>query len=895
MKYRLLTIALMCILLASLPSVLPDLTNQTLERTASPDGPQVKPNTAAYTPHAPIYITKDEDFNAQEWPGAGIEKDPFVIEGLNITSTGICINISDTKAVFEIRNCLLSSPEFCSNGAAVYFGNVQNGALKDCVIYRHEFLVYVRDSEFCNFDNNILRTGRNDARTHGFFLLRSSQCLLNNNNVTTSGSGLYGYNQSSYMLESCNECVLTNNDAEGSRWYPNCDGYVLLYSEYCKIVNCSIEFVGRNAFSVTESFRCELVECSAKYVYAGSGFFIGNSEECFVTDCSTLLGAYGFNLVNSLECNLTGSIATESGYDGFYLLTVDRCTLINNTAIDSGENGFLVQESFFSTVSNCTARNNKKSGFRFMNSLQLTIVRNVAAGNSLEPGVQTHAGLLLDGCVQCTLVSCIAFDNEAYGFYLHYSSECSLIGNKATDHMQSGFFVELSHSTVLIGNNAEGNYAGICLHYSHLCILTNNTAANNTYGGFLLSDSLSSTLTDNKVYDNDHYGVYIGGISRENILVHNWIGPNMINAQCDSERNIFDDGVSEGNHWSDYGGAGVYLVPGSGEAVDRFPFGMNPYIDHPADIEYEEGSNGHSITWRPCSLHPSSYELYITTPTGMGYGMGSWDGSDFTVSVDGLSLGAYSYRLVVYDTAGNSTSDTVIVTVVDTIPPTISSPADLVYESGTTGHEIVWTLQDMHLQSFSVTCNQIPVSGEWNGTSLMVSIDSLPLGVYNYTIIAYDTSNNYATDIVFVIVLDNTAPTIDRPADLCYEQGTTAHTLVWIPIDLNPASYSILRDGVVEASDDWDGSEIIISVDGLEAGSYNYTIVVYDTSGNSVSDQVNVNVSPSGMTTITTTTTTTTSDTTTGTPGGIDIMSMLLGGGIALAVVLVVIVVIKKK
>ena len=44
--------------------------------------------TAAYTPHAPITITSNADFSTQGWPGSGTVDDPYVIEGLNITSDG---------------------------------------------------------------------------------------------------------------------------------------------------------------------------------------------------------------------------------------------------------------------------------------------------------------------------------------------------------------------------------------------------------------------------------------------------------------------------------------------------------------------------------------------------------------------------------------------------------------------------------------------------------------------------------------------------------------------------------------------------------------------------------------------------------------------------------------
>jgi len=190
-----------------------------------------------------------------------------------------------------------------------------------------------------------------------------------------------------------------------------------------------------------------------------------------------------------------------------------------------------------------------------------------------------------------------------------------------------------------------------------------------------------------------------------------------------------------------------------------------------------------------------------------------------------------------------------------------------------------------HLQDGDVIA-----SGAWNGSSISISADGLPLGVHNFTLEVRDTGDNSARDTAFITVVDGTAPTIDRPVDLLYEHGTTGHTIVWTPLDSNPALYVVLQDGDVVASDVWNGSSISMSLDGLNPGSYNYTITVYDATGNSVSDQVMVVVTPSSSTT-----TTTTTGTTTGTPMGIDILSMLLGAGVTLAVVVIIIVVTRKR
>jgi len=111
-------------------------------------------------------------------------------------------------------------------------------------------------------------------------------------------------------------------------------------------------------------------------------------------------------------------------------------------------------------------------------------------------------------------------------------------------------------------------------------------------------------------------------------------------------------------------------------------------------------------------------------------------------------------------------------------------------------------------------------------------------------------------------IFDITAPQINQPTDIDYEEGTTSHEIVWIVSDLHPSHYDIFQNGSHVASDSWNGSSITVIIDGLSIGSYNYTIVVNDTSGNSATDTVRVTVQSQETTTTTSTTTMTTTTTT---------------------------------
>ena len=88
-----------------------------------------------------------------------------------------------------------------------------------------------------------------------------------------------------------------------------------------------------------------------------------------------------------------------------------------------------------------------------------------------------------------------------------------------------------------------------------------------------------------------------------------------------------------------------------------------PVLNHPDDIGYFEGnSQGESITWTPSDDYPLSYEVYAD---GTALMSGDWNSSSesITVPVWGLDAGEHNYTIWVSDFAGNTASDTVMVSV----------------------------------------------------------------------------------------------------------------------------------------------------------------------------------------------------------------------------------------
>ncbi|MHA2067534.1 MAG: LVIVD repeat-containing protein [Candidatus Thorarchaeota archaeon] len=223
---------------------------------------------------------------------------------------------------------------------------------------------------------------------------------------------------------------------------------------------------------------------------------------------------------------------------------------------------------------------------------------------------------------------------------------------------------------------------------------------------------------------------------------------------------------------------------------------------------------------------------------------------NWTASIPQQSRGVtVYYKVYARDGVGNwatSTAESYVVSFVDETPPDIDQPGDIQYVEGVTGNTITWSPSDLYPAAFEILKNGTSArSGPWDGSVISIDVDGLAFGVYNYTLIVSDDGGNTARDTVFVSVIDLTAPVMDHPLDVEYEVGGTGNSIVWQPSESNPDSYRIMKNGTVEAeSDSWDGSGILLNVDGLAVGVHNYTLIVWDTSGNSAGDSVIVRVFP---------------------------------------------------
>ncbi|MHA2032150.1 MAG: hypothetical protein ACW99Q_22495, partial [Candidatus Kariarchaeaceae archaeon] len=264
----------------------------------------------------------------------------------------------------------------------------------------------------------------------------------------------------------------------------------------------------------------------------------------------------------------------------------------------------------------------------------------------------------------------------------------------------------------------------------------------------------------------------------------------------------------------------------------------NPsYVITPSDVQYIEGASGNSLVWNTTDKYPGNYIIYLD---GSQIDTGGWlNINDISISIDGLVKGNYNYTIVVSDSSNNMAIQTTFVTVIEITPPqiTFTSGNQTIIE-GSIGNTINWTASDNYANMYYVySQGSIYSSDIWTDNILeIVSIDGLDIGIYNFTVLIVDESSNSVKFTVFVTVIDTSSPVIiNDTGSLEMIVGTSDNTLLWSASDKNAGAYEIYRDGAILSTSTWiSQTEISIDLDGLSIGEYNFTIVFYDTSNNSV-------------------------------------------------------------
>lgn len=418
------------------------------------------------------------------------------------------------------------------------------------------------------------------------------------------------------------------------------------------------------------------------------------------------------------------------------------------------------------------------------------------------------------------VVSGCSIANATYGI-VGYSVDALNITDNEFKWCDTGIFLTGCSTTEITWNNIHDNTEGIYCENNGDSIIANNTVRWNQIGVELIEQNSPLVVADNI------------------------IALNLMENGADNTLEYWDNGVDTGNYWNDYSGTGVYTVSGVGGAQDRYPKKYTadmPIINTPEDVWYAEGSTGNQIVWLPFDNELRNWQVKVD---GQAWASESWNFQNVTVNIDGLAYGTHTVVITVWDVDQNSVTDTVIVHVYDDLSPVLKSPPNQLLFVDATGQTIDWQASDLHPATYALAVDGTEfASGTWTSGTLAVNVDGInDMGQHTLLLIIYDIDGNSANGTVLVRVIDdNVSPTIDHPEAVTYIEGTTGNSIVWNPADQYPASFAVVSNDTTVASGSWSGSRILLNVDGLAPGYHQYTLTVYDMSGNSATSAVNVTV-----------------------------------------------------
>ncbi|TFG14666.1 hypothetical protein EU537_03075 [Candidatus Thorarchaeota archaeon] len=735
-------------------------------------------------------------------------------------------------------------------------------------------------------DRTLIQANAVDDASDGLYIDSCVNATISNNVVTdVSYSGIYLYDLETSVIDGnsvdararfgmqldlMDDCNITNNVLQdcGFYWAP---GLPIGYYDHLfkdNTVNGMDIYYGlhENGQNIIgdDWGQVFLINCTDMNVHDGSfnritvPLELMHSDNCDIWDIISTNNAYGVNIYNSENTSIHDLTITGSG-DSYGLLAylADGLSIADSTienCYSSLYYGMYVQYSDGLAIENCTLKNN-------------------------------YYNLRIDYGIDVLISDCDIINSASYGIQITTSSsEYIRILNNRVLNASYGIYVENADNVSIMDNTVR--YCWITgIYYGGSGITALNITLNvveNNADGIFVSNNAGSLINNNTIRWNEEYGIYVDSPASPDIY-YNIIALNRLdNGEDETAGNDWDDGVDTGNWWDDYTPPGAYDVDGNTQ--DNYPMQYlptEPIIDQPNDVYYAEGSTGNYITWYPYDDYLKEWDATID---GSFWDSDAWNYDNVTINVDGLDYGTHTVVVTVRDIDLNTVTDTVLVHVYDGTPPKISNTANTVAFVDGTGQTLSWEVSDLHPDTYTAYLDgEEWDSGSWATGTLDVNIDGMTEGKHAFKIVIKDIDGNAASDSVTILVVDDdVSPTIDSPQDITYRYGSTNNRIVWTASDEYPDWFEVTYNSSLLVEGSWGGSRILVNVDGLDVGSHEFAITVYDGSGNSVSDSVTVTVLPvSGVGPVT--------------PLDMGTILLIVGGLAAVAVVVVVIWLLRKQ
>ncbi|MHA2135773.1 MAG: NosD domain-containing protein [Candidatus Thorarchaeota archaeon] len=397
------------------------------------------------------------------------------------------------------------------------------------------------------------------------------------------------------------------------------------------IINVSVPFIISNCFLETTS---AVNEASALYMQNVSSVGLYNS--------SFSGGEHAIHTEDCRDIEMVDSIVM-GGYDGIWVEYGYNVTISENTFQLNEGTGVLLWPVTMSRI----------TGNLFVDSAEC-IGAYMADDTIIEDNVFVECGLgigLIPGGLNLTIQG-NTFTNLSGGI-----DADTVFGSRSSMSMTSSSYPPLAR---IIENSFVACRISYSSSSSNPYLFLNNSIQQSEIGVALLYAD-SNLIINNTIIGSSEYGIRSSDSNFNRIFGNTLSDSGIANAIDTGTSNVWDNGIDQGNFWSDYDGGGLYEIPGSANSVDRWPERVGPpFLWVVNETEIIEGASGLELTWKAYDANPLSYEI---TSNGTIIESGPWDGRNITISLDGLEVGTYNFTVTVIDIERTSSTAAAIVRV----------------------------------------------------------------------------------------------------------------------------------------------------------------------------------------------------------------------------------------
>lgn len=253
-------------------------------------------------------------------------------------------------------------------------------------------------------------------------------------------------------------------------------------------------------------------------------------------------------------------------------------------------------------------------------------------------------------------------------------------------------------------------------------------------------------------------------------------------------------------------------------------------------------ARGENVSFVAEDAFPSRYEFWINSALVRDETWQSNAKIVFMLDDIDLKVGTNTLEIRIYDIADNMYVHQWPFNLIDVDPPDLLiAPLDLViFEHNASQVDApYWQLYDPdpNLGQYSIYRNNILIEeGTWlpgNGT-IQVPISNLIAGIHNFDIQIRDATGNMRIDSVVVTVRDVIEPYIWPLEAIYFEPVYSMDWFEFLIDEIHPDAYQIYKNHSVieEGSLSESSLFVLVKLDDYSSGTFNYTLVVEDESGN---------------------------------------------------------------